>query len=332
MYNAPPPSDSSTSAPAQTRFAMVMVVGPGEQAIAMDTLASARQHYPNADIWLMDDCTQDGTYPLLESWAKQHAGVFLYRNKTPNGFPKLPESFCRLFLAILGSGNAYDMVVKLDTDSYFTDAGLDTHFRALFAQYGPGKIGAYRVDPEGNPREFMLLGRMMQRDCLPLDWNRQQGYVRLGAAFYAPFMRQALRHGYTPGEHIQGGLYAIHIQTLQAMAHSGFFQAFPPNIRYRMTAEDILFSMVVRSVGHALIEMNQAPHPTITWIRHRSPLSVSVETLRQRQVAAIHPVKNDATGWQLREAFRQHPPVTQACGPVGSDSGNSPRELMGQTN
>ncbi|MFT5114903.1 MAG: hypothetical protein ACI8P9_004246 [Parasphingorhabdus sp.] len=48
------------------KFAVIIAVGPNEQTIVIDILDSVRCYYPNADIWIMDDCTQDGTFELLQ--------------------------------------------------------------------------------------------------------------------------------------------------------------------------------------------------------------------------------------------------------------------------
>lgn len=86
--------------------ACARVVGPSEGLMAHDSLESDRAYYPNADIWIVDDCTTDGTYECLARWTVAF-GARLLRISHSLRYVGLVNSVSRLSSVIAASGIFY---------------------------------------------------------------------------------------------------------------------------------------------------------------------------------------------------------------------------------
>lgn len=285
----------------------LMLVGPGEAEMAVDTLSHALQLYPAASACVRDDATQDGTFEALENFATLHPKrLCLLRNDTPQGYLGCAVS---IFLSLEHTWRAHphlEMVIKLDPDACILRPGLDELARKKFAEFGPGMLGSYRIAPSGAIRDHSMHTRSMLKDLLMLGRDLQTGRLRFGAPFYLRYLVRALGHGYVPGHSVLGGMYILHADTVSAAGKARYWASIPEHAACHTKMEDVLVSLGVKAVGHSLIDINNPASGDVrTWLQYQPPLPWSAEQIAGRNYLAIHPVKNSPEGRKLRADLRE---------------------------
>jgi hypothetical protein len=289
------------NAPLDSHIAFAMVVGPGEAEIAIDTLEGILHFYPNAELWIRNDKSSDGTWEALDKWAKGKA-VHLSRNPVIQGYHGIAKSFCDLLLAIVESGTTPEFVVKIDPDAVLLKRGLVEAFQAKFATLGPGLCGVYKIGADGGLRDTRMHFRDILMDSLPIGLGHDRA-IRWKLIFYFKHLIRALRHGYAIGENIQGGTMALHGRTLAALAESGFL-AVPTRYIGRLRFEDILLALGAKSVGHGLHSINDHPDKVVAWVRPGRLHGFTADELLDKGYFVVHPIKKQDAS--LREAFRKN--------------------------
>ncbi len=300
-----PPAAERTPA-SSVGVAFGMAVGPGEGRMALDTLESVATYFPDASRWVLDDCTRDGTYDLLTRWIGTNGGRLL-RNPAPRGYRGIASSFYGLLATIASEEPTLDIVIKIDPDTCLLGGDLLARIRRRFTEHGPGIVGAYRVGAGGRPRVFGHIRRNMLVDLLlPIGPHKTWRSMRVGLPYWARFLPRARRNGYVFGEHVLGALAAIHGETLRALVECGFLDV-PPRFRALTVQMDVLLGLGVRSVGHQLIDLDRAPpEPATVWLQFLPPVPISAESLVERGILAVHPVKGTPEGDAMRDVFRRH--------------------------
>jgi hypothetical protein len=282
------------------RTIFVMVVGPGEGEIAVDSLDRIAEFEPEAECWVLDDCTRDGTYDALVAWGRSHSGSRILRNPEPRGYRGIARSAFTVFSEIAALPMVPGLVVKTDPDTCLIGPGVSGLMRERLASGGPGIVGAYRTMPTGLPREFGRIGRNMLLDLLPVGLHKDRQSVRVGRPFWASFVPAARRNGYQFGEHVLGALSGMHGTTLQALRDAGFFD-MPPDYRALTVEEDVLLGLGAKAVGHQLLDINVNPAQPDVWIQFRAPVPIGAGELLERGMRAVHPVKMSPEGRTMRE-------------------------------
>jgi hypothetical protein len=272
-----------------------MVVGPGEAAIALNSLSIAERLFPEAEFWILDDSTTDGTYDRVSAWAAlRGAKAFLLRNHLPRGYNGLIASIFTLLSSIHATDRSYRFVVKMDPDALIIRATFADVVERRFARFGPGMVGAYRRGADGGRRPISTRQQVkILLDAFPVGLDRGTGKIRLGSVFYTRFIPAALRSGYALGENVLGGLYCLHAETLRALIEAGFIRELPQPWKSQLKEEDILISLAVRSVGHALVDINDDIDGRVAWLQYQAPLPLSAGEVVDRAIAALHPVKSE---------------------------------------
>jgi hypothetical protein len=278
-----------------------MVVGPGEADMAIDTLESILAFYPGAFLWIRDDRTSDGTWEKLCEWAEGKA-VRLSRNRIVQEYLGVARSTCDLLHTIVAAGAVPEIVIKIDPDAIFLRPGLVEIFRQRFTEKGPGACGSYDIGPDGRKRRGNFHAVKFIRDLLPIGLGHKKS-LRLKPVFYWKHLVRALRNGYSFGEHILGAVLAFHGTTLIAMDRAGFLGSVPERHNSCVRMDDVLISMAVKSVGHALISVNSYPDKVVAWLKAARPLGITREEAWNRKYLAVHPVKK--VDEELRRFFRE---------------------------
>jgi hypothetical protein len=293
---------------ATNRVIFVMVVGPGEGAIAVDSLDSIAAFEPDAESWVLDDCTNDGTYDTLVRWGSTHPRSRILRNPEARGYRGIARSMFSVLSLIAAEPVAPGLVVKIDPDTCLIGPGVVDLMRGRLESVGPGIVGAYRVAPSGVAREFGRIRRNMILDLLPVGLHKDRRSIRIGRPFWTAYVSAARRHGYEFGEHVLGALSGIHGATIRALHAAGFLDALPPEYRALTVEEDVLLGLGAKAVGHQLIDINVDRANPDVWVQFRPPVPLDADQLLQRGIRAVHPVKLSAEGEAMRWEFRARRP------------------------
>ena len=269
-------------------LAFAMTIGPGEAEMAIDNLEAIEALYPDAVTWVRDDRTSDGTWERLQGWSAGKR-VALSRNAQRNGFHGLAKTVAELLMEVAAAEP--ELVIKIDPDTILLRRGLDQLFRERFSKYGKGICGSYRVSASGARRKFHNHGAQVVLDMLPIGPKKRQRTLRVGPVGYFGYLMQALARGYRPGEHVQGGLYAIEGSILERLATSGYLNSLVAGRSGMVYAEDVLLTLGVKAVGGTISSANESAAGAPTHIQASRPLQLSHDRLHDARLLAVHPVK-----------------------------------------
>ena len=96
-------------------ISFVMLVGPKEAEMAVDSLEWALKFYPDAVALVRDDGTSDGTFEVLQEFARSgNQRVFLGRNEHPEGYFGIPTSMFRVYASLIARFPNIEMAIQLD--------------------------------------------------------------------------------------------------------------------------------------------------------------------------------------------------------------------------
>lgn len=284
-----------------------MLVAPGEAEMAVDSLSHAFSYCPGAHACLRYDGKPDRTYDTLSEFAGLYSGrVCLMQNESTLGYAGHSISTFRNFDHIWRAHPDVEMVIKLDPDACILRPGLVDCARRKFAEHGPGMLGCYKISPSGAIREHHIHRKALLRDLLLVGRDQGNGKLRFGPPFYLQYLVRALRHGYSVGHAVLGGLYILHGETVIAAGRTGYWSAIGDWGSCHMKLEDVLVSLGTKSAGHSLIDINNpAAGDVPAWVQYRPPIQPSFQEIVERNYLAIHPVKNTPEGWELRTELRR---------------------------
>jgi hypothetical protein len=287
-------------------LAFLMVVGPRESELAVDTLSHCLRLYPEAFALVRDDATSDGTFEALQRFAALHSTrVLLERNSQPNGYLGIAASLFQAFDSLWTKRPETKLIIRVDPDCCVLRAGLTELAAQKFAAHGPGQLGCYRVTPEGAVRDHGVHRKDMFRDLRLIGRDRQTNHLRLGFPFYFPYLLRAVSNGYRIGDHVLASFYVLHGDTFRALGRNGFWRSISARGSCHVKADDPLVSLGVQSVGHKLIDINNPASGEVNiWVKFRAPLKPSAAQIVSHNYLAIHPVKSDKIGTELRREVR----------------------------
>ncbi len=275
----------------------MMTVSEGEASIALDSLNAIRAHYPDADLWLLDDCSEDGTAEQVERWARMNKARF-HRNPVRRGYRGNAHCIFRLFHLIASSGQPYGMVIKLDPDTRIVRPGLAELLASRQAAEGPGIVGACWHSPDGRVRRTVKKQLITAIDLSPIGPDHLRK-LRVGWPFYARWALRGLVRGHLPGWHALGALYAIDGGLVSALEAEGYWTAIPPDFHALLHSEDLLVSLGVAAIGGRLIDINP-PGQTPTWLQYLPPVPWTAEEMVSGGLLAVHPLKRGEPGDTIR--------------------------------
>jgi len=224
-----------------TRNAVVMAVGPGAIANTLDTIDSLL-FYASADtkLFLVDDCTADGTYPALQAIGDPR--IVLLRNDRPYGYAGLLATLATGFRACLARG-PFATVLKFDTDALMTGPGVfDDVWDFLHLNQHVGICGRHLLNYDGGSKSFRTHTAAMLQRCgfPPRDDRAEGGFGWICAA--------AMRRGWGLGENIFGGAYFLRYACLAKMAAHGYLD--PVTRPANWIAEDVYYTMCAVATGY----------------------------------------------------------------------------------
>lgn len=261
--------------------------GPGDGEPLTAMAAALLRHEPDARLLVVDDSSGE-RMPALE----RDDRVDFAPRWRPRGYP---TGLLRLVLesfALIASRYEFDVLLKLDTDALCLRPGVFAEARACFeARPRVGMAGSH------------LRGTGDERDDHRFAWlvPLMEAEAREDARF-AEAWDAALANGYTPGEHVQGGVYVLSRAALDALDAAGLLRWRP-----RLDAtlyDDVVLSMFVYAAGFTLASLE----PTILSAPNNLP--VQLGAVAELSPAAVHTVKRGLGGEseaEVRAALTRRP-------------------------
>ena len=244
---------------------------------------------PDARLLVVDDASGERVRSVERDSRVDFAGRW-----RPRGYP---TGLLRLVLesfALIARRYDFEVLLKLDTDALCLRPGLFAEARRRFESHpGAGMAGSYLrgIRDERDDHRFGWL--------VPIMEDEARADRRFADAWDA-----ALANGYSPGEHVQGGVYVLSSAALDAMLAAGLLDWRPrlPATLY----DDVVISMFVRAVGYELASLE----PTV--LSAPNSLPVSLARIAELRPAAVHTVKRGLDGEteaEVRIALTQRRPA-----------------------
>ncbi|GIG29389.1 glycosyltransferase [Cellulomonas marina] len=281
----------------QVHFAMV--AGPGEAAMAIDSLRRIRRLYPDSRIFLREDATTDGTREELEA-VRDELGLDLSSNPTKNGYHGISRTLFSVLREVADATTGPGIVVKCDPDGVVATA--DAHRLAAHLAARPGIVGAVDVAPSGQPRDHRWSReRMLQDVRWPIGPKKTEKGLRVGYPWWRGAYRAAVANGYRPGTGVQAGVFAMSLDTVRALRDSGFLAGMDAPYPFLTYEEDYLLALGTKSVGHELHELWDVLDSW--WVQYKPPVPLTPDEVAVRRPFAVHPLKNTPDGWALRASL-----------------------------
>ena len=132
----------SRTIPTKTLVSITMCTYNGEQFLREQLDSLITQDYKNYELIIVDDCSTDTTWSILEKYAKKHTQISLYSNETNLGFKK---NFERALTLAKG-----EFIALCDQD----DVWFPNKISTLVREIGPNTLiysNSLMVDENGEP-------------------------------------------------------------------------------------------------------------------------------------------------------------------------------------
>jgi glycosyltransferase involved in cell wall biosynthesis len=223
------------------RTAIIVPIGPGAET-ALDTLQSIESYCTEShEIIIVDDCTQDGTYQLLLSKARQNWRVL--RNSRRFGVLRLVHSLSSAYRHVI-SDTQCDVVFRIDQDALVIREGVITEALAFIDQNPSiGLFGVYSHD-YNRSRSFDMHRQQIRRE---ISWPKALLGLRPS---WRELLRVAERRGYRRGDNVFGAAYFMTRKCLDAIANLGALEV--PYRWHSQLMEDVYYSMATVAAGFEL--------------------------------------------------------------------------------
>ncbi|KAF0843294.1 hypothetical protein FNL37_0716 [Methylovorus glucosotrophus] len=227
-------------------LAVVLPVGPTCQlAYVVDTIESIRYYIRSSHVIIVLDDSGESlcaglpdvfdNVDVIATQGNMGKEAGLYINLS-HGFAYAHEHY------------EFKVLLRLDTDALVIGPDPEKDAIECFDQHPElGMLGSYRVDCNGDPRDFSWPRRKLtQKLKVNLALLRHPGAWRSWWFIYR-VSRRSIKYGYEPGEHCLGGAYFVSAECIrrlvrhQLLARKEFF--------WSELQEDQIFGLLVRAVG-----------------------------------------------------------------------------------
>ena len=296
-------------------FAVIVPVGPSEREIPRlrELLASlSRFEKPNCFIVAIDDSPKPR--PIETLWTEYGLEGTVVHNPRQCRHRGLGAGLCPLVVAGLQwviKNIEVEYALRLDTDSLVIShfhKKLEDHFNA---NPDCGIVGTYRYFPGGKLRLKAFspdLYRYSRRLVVFRDSNYlpsvriRQGFWGLGRK-RRELINRAVANGYTPGDHCQGGGYALSSSLLQRLKSDPGFKEVQLWRHHKM-AEDFMMTIFCYANGMKVSDLNQ--HGEVFAVAFKG-LPISPAECVAQGYGIVHSVKSygDMAEDQVRATFQQ---------------------------
>jgi hypothetical protein len=277
------------------RIGVVLPVGPKDVEAALDTLASALYYLDESRIIVaVDDSGRHPEFAARVRELSEEIVVLPAPRRAPGGFGGLYVKIASGYQWLLEHYHP-DIVLRLDTDALIIGRGLEDRAAREFAENPEtGLLGAYRIDPNGQPRDWSWAARRLhiEQGVRGLRHPRRWRRLRL-------FTALAAEHGYVAGEHVLGGGYIHSFEAAYAIYLKGWFNQ--PCLATSKLGEDHIMGLFAVAAGYRIADFARPEDPmAVKWrglpahpddlLANKKLITHSVRswgTLREPEIRAI---------------------------------------------
>jgi hypothetical protein len=242
------------------RIGVVLPVGPKDVEAALDTLASALYYLDESRIIVVvDDSGRHAEFAARVRELSPEIIVLPAPPRAPGGFGGLWVKIACGYQWLLERYHP-DIVLRLDSDALIIGAGLEECAAREFAENpATGLLGSYRIDPNGNPRDWSWAARRLNIETGPRGLRHPRRWRRLRL-----FTALAGKHGYVDGEHVLGGGYIHSFEAADDIYRKGWFSQ--PCFATSKLGEDHLMGLISVAAGYRIADFARPDDPmAVKW-------------------------------------------------------------------
>lgn len=242
------------------RIGVVVPVGPKDVEAALDTLASALYYLDESRIIVaVDDTGRHQEFAARVRALAPEIVVLPAPPRAPGGFGGLWVKIACGYQWLLERYQP-DVVLRLDTDALIIGPGLeDCAVREFAENPETGLLGAHRIDPNGQPRDWSWAARRLNIETgtrgmrHPRRWRLLRRFTAL-----------ARQHGYVDGEHALGGGYIHSFEAADNLFQRGWFGQ--PCLASSKLGEDHLMGLLSVAAGYRIADFSRPDDPmAVKW-------------------------------------------------------------------
>jgi|GEM_PF-5298804 len=287
------------------KIALLMVVSPGEHALAADSLARARaclpEGWPAPDLVVVNN-TGNAFPPIADGWAQT-------RIVTPPDSPRPYFEIARtIALGLLeAAALSVELVFKIDPDTVVTAPGFFTDIAGLHRD-AANDFYSWFIRYPGVRANFHRWLRLCL-DSLPLGLARTGGgdrygqrlRLRAGSAWHARSTRRALFTGRLTRAQPSGGGYVVRADWLRTEAFHRWATAAGPNgLEWN---DDTLLPVAVRAAGGRVVDLRERADLRAGWRWMHGSRYFTREQALEPGLRALHPLKDNPEDQVVRRAL-----------------------------
>lgn len=282
---------------------IVIPAGPDvNKAFLIDTLNSIRYYVRSSHKIILADDSQKGIgYDIQKLFPDIHV------MPSRRNYGKVAGLYINLSRAYKYALQEYDYtaILKMDDDALITGVEPEAAALKLFRENPEAGMAGrhitrqYSTDSLGNVHDNYWPRKQLLKDAC--SWKIIRRPVA-NLALRKIFLR-AVRNGYEIGENIQGGAYFISKRCLEKLDEEGCLPK--PALKNANFGEDLMFSMLVRSVRFQLVDLSGKDLPFgIAW----RGLPASPDVLLKSNKKIIHSTRfwDKMSEKEIRTYFQQH--------------------------
>lgn len=181
--------------------------------------------------------------------------------KTPQNYGKSAELYLHVSLALefVHRNYDFDVLLGLDTDALVIGPNPEEEAIEFFRQNPEiGIAGSYRVDCNGDPRDFTWTRNQFRQDIDLFSLIRQPRRLR-GVMFLRKMIQKSKRNGYELGEHCMMGAYFASRQFVSQLHRYNLLSR--KEIHWSKLELDHIFALLIYSVGLKLGDFSTGTRP-----------------------------------------------------------------------
>lgn len=234
------------------RIAVVIPAGPRDDIL--DTLASVVEYTdPSRVILVIDDTGTPQCGAQIRGLSDDIAVIFPPA-KAPGAYGGLWVKLAAGYTWLLERFQPR-IILRMDADALILGKGIEAAAEKAFASHpSVGMLGSYRVDPDGNPRDFSPAARILNAE----EGLRGLVHPRCRARI-RHYARLARQNGYIPGEHALGAAYIHSSQAATHLYRKGWFDE--PRLGPANLGEDHLMALLTVAAGFQISDFGGPDGP-----------------------------------------------------------------------